>query len=130
MLTSSACCLNRPSSWAITTSMLAKLVLPVGSPILIMAGVGGAAGAAAALVGIHAIPHTNAMPPQMTASMVSTTIAPTAHTCCMRLLLGRGLTPRRDARFDHFQQPGGDDAKRHEHNDRHKHTRRLKGMSI
>ena len=37
-MTSRACCLKNPISWAITTSTLAKLVLPVGSPILSVAG--------------------------------------------------------------------------------------------
>jgi hypothetical protein len=40
------------------------------------------------------------------------------------------LTPTRDTRFGHFQQSGGDDAKHHEHHDRHKHARRPKGMGI
>src|SRR5882724_1378176 len=130
MLTSRACCLNRPSSWATTTSMLAKLVLPVGSPIRIVAGVSVDAGEAASPVGMNTTRPARGALPQITASIVSTTPTPTARTCCMRLLLGIGLTPRRDARFDHFQQSGGNDAKRHEHNYGHKHARRLKGMGI
>src|SRR6266487_164008 len=130
MVTSSACCLKNPISCAITTSTFAKLVFPVGSPSLSVAGARTRSWAAAALGETNVVRPPDGVLPHTTARMLSTMPTPIVRRCCMGILLSLGLTPGCKVRFSHFQQSRRDHAERHEDHHRDKDARGLKRMGI